>query len=202
MKKAKHSSEFMYRFLRPILGTVFKLYYHPTIIGQENIPKTGPILIVGNHKHLMDQCGPIIATKRVIHYMAKDEYFKGKWAWFFRITGCIPVNRRIKDTKAKEMAIDLLNDTKAIGIFPEGTRNKTTKTLLPFKYGAVSMAKKTDAFLVPFAITGDYQFRSHNLVYHFGKPFKVTDLDLGEANHLLEGTIKTLIEEGSRQKKN
>lgn len=40
------------------------------------------------------------------------------------------------------------------------------------------MAKKTDAYLVPFGITGDYTFRSKNLVIRYGKPFKVTDMDI------------------------
>ena len=60
-----------YSFFKTILVPIFKFWYRPTIIGKENIPKDGPILIVGNHKHLYDQCLAIIATKRPIHYMAK-----------------------------------------------------------------------------------------------------------------------------------
>ena len=167
MKKDKM---YAYRFLKPILGPIYKLYYNPKVIGKENIPTEGPILIVGNHKHLMDQCTAIISTKRPIHYMAKKEYFDGKMAWFFKLVGCIPVNRSIKDNNATKRALEVLNNGYALGLFPEGTRNKTDKFLLPFKYGAVSMAKKTDAYLVPFGVTGDYKFRSKNLVMRFGKP--------------------------------
>lgn len=192
-KKNNELPSFWYKLLKPVLGTLFKLYYNPKIIGKENIPKTGPILVVGNHKHIMDQCGPIISTKRVLHYMAKKEYFDGKFAWFFKVMGCISVNRSIKDKAAKEKAISVLENGGAIGLFPEGTRNRTKEVLLPFKFGAVSMAKKTDAYLVPFSITGDYKFRSKNLVYTFGKPFKVTDMEMEDANRLLEKTIKELI---------
>ena len=186
----------LYRIGRFILGPFFKWYYNPTIIGKENIPKEGAILIVGNHKHLYDQCLSIISTKRFIKYMAKREYFDNKKTrWFFKAVGCISVDRSVHDGKAKGEAIETLKNGGAIGLFPEGTRNKTQEFLLPFKFGAVSMAKKTDAYLVPFGITGDYIFRSKNLVIKYGKPFKVTDMELEEANNLLYEIVKKLMED-------
>ena len=186
----------LYRIGRFILGPFFKWYYNPTIIGKENIPKEGAILIVGNHKHLYDQCLSIISTKRFIKYMAKREYFDNKKTrWFFKAVGCISVDRSVHDGKAKGEAIETLKNGGAIGLFPEGTRNKTQEFLLPFKFGAVSMAKKTDAYLVPFGITGDYIFRSKNLVIKYGKPFKVTNMELEEANNLLYETVKKLMED-------
>ena len=185
----------LYRVGRFILGPIFKFYYHPTIIGKENIPTDGAILIVGNHKHLYDQCLSIISTKRFIRYMAKKEYFDNKkTAWFFKHTGCISVDRKNHDNVAKEKAIETLKTGGAVGLFPEGTRNKTKEFLLPFKFGAVSMAKKTDAYLVPFGITGDYVFRSKNLAIRYGKTFKVTDMELEDANELLFNTVKELME--------
>ena len=190
---------FLYRLGRFILGPIFKWYYHPTIIGKENIPKEGPIIIAGNHKHLYDQCLTIVATKRGIHYMAKKEYFDDKKvSWFFKGTGCISVDRKHKDDQATSLALSVLNDGGAIGIFPEGTRNKTEAFLLPFKYGAVSMAKKTDATIVPFGITGDYKFRSKNLVIRYGKPFKVSKLSLKGANDKLYHEVKKLMHKNIR----
>ena len=104
MKKVEAKSklpEISYKIFKPILGLIYRFYYNPKIIGKENIPKSGPIIVAGNHKHVMDQCGPILATKRPIHYMAKKEYFDGKHAWFFKMMGCISVNRAIHDEKAK-----------------------------------------------------------------------------------------------------
>ena len=193
--KNKKLNEWGYKIFKPTLGTLFKLYYNPKIINAKVIPKTGPILVVGNHKHIMDQCSAIISTKRVIHYMAKKEYFDGKFAWFFKISGCISVDRSIHDENAKSAALDVLKEGKAIGLFPEGTRNKTDKFLLPFKFGAVSMAKKTDATIVPFGITGDYKFRSKNLTVRFGEPFKVGDMTLEEANKKLEEAVGNLMKE-------
>lgn len=185
---------YAYKIFKFILGPIFKLYYNPTIIGKENIPKEGSILVVGNHKHLFDQCLPIVATKRPIHYMAKKEYFDGKMAWFFKLAGCIPVDRSKKDKNATDLALSVLRDGHALGLFPEGTRNRTKEFLLPFKFGAVSMANKTDSYLVPFGITGDYKFRSKNLVIRFGTPFKVDD-DLEAANKRLEKEVARLMKE-------
>lgn len=198
---SKDKIPFGYRLAKAILGPIFKIYYHPTLIGKENIPKDGAIIVCGNHKHLYDQCLAIISTKRFLRYMAKKEYFDGPFAWFFKFVGCIPVNRSIKDTNAKEKAIEHLENNGAIGIFPEGTRNKTDKFLLPFKFGTVSMAKKTNAKIVPFGITGDYKFRSKNLTIRFGKPFEVCDMSLEEANNKLEEVIGNLMRKSLSEEK-
>jgi len=259
-----------YKILKPVLGFIYKLWYNPKIIGKENIPTEGSIVVVGNHVHIMDQCNVIIVTKRPIHYMAKKEYFDGKFAWFFKAVGCIPVDRSHKDDSATASALEVLKDGEALGLFPEGTRNgmkeerikelyntyfeeesyeeffnkmqqnKTSQVnfleelyqrkvitkdefldnvtsadaflkdmimnhrltkeeyydhiLLPLKFGAVSMAKKTNSCLVPFAITGDYKFRSKNLTIRIGKPFTPDD-DLEKANERLNMEIRNLMKE-------
>lgn len=188
------NTPFLYSLGKFILGPIFRLYYNPKIINKEYIPNDGPIIIAGNHKHLYDQCLSILATKRYIKYMAKREYFDSKKTkWFFKSVGCIPVDRSKKDENAKKLAIEHLDKGGAIGIFPEGTRNKTNKLLLDFKYGAVSMAKKTDAYIVPFAIIGDYVFRSKNLKIIYGKPFKVNDLTMENANKKLYNEVRKLL---------
>ena len=191
-----------YKIAKVILGPVYKLYYNPKIIGKEFIPKDGPIIVVGNHVHLMDQCAPILSTKRVLNYMAKKEYFdKKSTAWFFKSAGCIPVDRSKKDDNAVNSALEVLNSGGAIGLFPEGTRNRTDLFLQPFKFGAVSMARKTGAYLVPFGITGDYKFRSKNLTIRFGKPFKIgVDDDLERANEKLFKTVEKLMKESLKEK--
>ena len=186
-----------YSFLRGFLGFGFKLVYQIKITGKENIPASGPVVVCGNHNHVHDQFPVILSTKRMIHYMAKKEYFDGHFAWFFKAAGCIPVDRSKKDNNATSLALEVLKEGKALGLFPEGTRNKTDKFLLPFKFGAVSMASKTNALIVPFGITGDYKFRSKNLTVRFGKPFKVEG-DLEEANKKLEKEVEKLMRESMK----
>ena len=199
MKKRSFKGEIGYIILTPLMRILFRIYYNPKIINKKAIPKKGPILIVGNHKHVYDQCLTIMATHRPIHYMAKKEYFDGKMAWFFRLVGCISVNRSIKDTNATNQALEILKNDGAVGLFPEGTRNKTKDFLLPFKFGTVSMAKKTNATIIPFGLTGDYKFRSKNLTIRYGTPFKVGDMDLETANQKLYHEVETLMKENLKQ---
>ena len=119
----KKEDNFSYKFVRDVFGPVWNFYYNAKVVGQENIPEEGSIVVVGNHIHIMDQCPAILSTKRMLHYMAKKEYFDGKFAWFFKACGCIPVNRSIHDDSAKSAAMDVLNSDFALGLFPEGTRN-------------------------------------------------------------------------------
>lgn len=194
LKYENSKKMFMYNLCKCILRPLFKLWYPYKVINKEVTNVEGPVIFCGNHIHLMDQCLPILVTKRPIHYMAKIEYFQNpKTKWFFKMVGCIPVNRSIHDANAKDLAIEVLENNYALGLFPEGTRNKTKELLQPFKFGAVSMAKKTNATIIPFAITGDYKWRTKNLTLEFGKPFKVGDMTLEEANDKLYNEILTII---------
>lgn len=196
-------SDLGYKLTKKILKPIFYKKYEPTVINADVVPKEDPIILCGNHYHVLDQCGPLFEIPRVVHYMAKKEYFDDfKTRWFFKMVGCISVDRENHEEakKAKEKAINILKKGGAIGIFPEGTRNKTDAFLLPFKYGAVSMAQKADATIVPFAVTGKYE-KGGNLLVRFGEPFKVTDMPKEEANEKLFNVIKTLKEENLGIKK-
>ena len=201
-KEQKELPNTGFKIFRGTLGPIFRFWYRPTVINKEVIPKEGPIIICANHKHLYDQCSIIISTKRIIHYMAKKEYWdKRRTRWFFNAAGCIPVNRQIHDEDAKSAALHVLEQGGAIGIFPEGTRNKTKEFLLPFKFGAVSMAKKTGATIVPAGITGDYKFRTKNLTLRFGEPFKVDDMTLEEANNKLRDEVGRLMRKSEMEER-
>lgn len=202
-----------YKIIKTIVGPFFRIYYNPKIIGANNIPKEGAIIVAGNHRHTLDQHNVSLATKRPIRYLAKKEYFDGQASilgktnkitiaitkWFVNAVGCIRVDRDIKDTEATDKAVEVLNNKEAIGIFPEGTRNTTEDLLLPFKFGTVSLAAKTDAYIVPFAQTGDFKFRSKNLIIRFGEPFKVNNMNLEEANKKLQDIIELLMLENLKE---
>ena len=145
----------LYRFLRPIIKFLI-LFIRPKYIGLENIPKEGAIILAGNHTSILDPLILISATKRSIHFLAKEELWHGLKKIIFNNMGLIPVNRKIKDHNALVMAEDYLKDGSVIGIFPEGTTEKG-RGLLPFKIGSVKMAQDTNTKIVPFIINGKYR---------------------------------------------
>lgn len=188
-----------YKFIRFIVRPICMIWFNPKIIGKENIPTDGPVIIACNHVSMIDPCWNVITAKRVIHYMAKDKYVDKKiLGYFFKWMGCIKVKTNVKNDEAVKEAINVLNNKEVLGIFPEGTRNKTNEILLPFKYGAVSMAKKTNALIVPVCITGDIKFRSKNLMIRYGKPFKVEN-DLTVSNDKLVNEILKLIKQNKKE---
>ena len=182
----------LYRFLRFILKPFFKIIFRQIVIGFENIPDDGGVILAGNHTGNLDAAMMLYAPKRIVHMLAKKELFSNKLSnWFFRSMGAIPVDRKIHDSNAKIEAIKVLNDDNVIGIFPEGTVNKTDEYLLPFKFGAVSFAYKTGAEIVPFAICGKYKIFKDNIIIIYGKPYKVGS-DLEKENHKLREKVRKL----------
>ncbi len=91
-----------------------------------------------------------------------------------------------------ENAINLLKEEKSIGIFPEGTRNKTDQLLLPLRKGTTLLAKKQMQKIIPFAITGKYR-PFGGLTIEFGEPIDVTNMDTTEANTVLTEKIMDLL---------
>lgn len=192
----------LYRIVRTLGYPIFLLLYRPEFEGRNNIPKSGSVILAGNHTNNLDAAIMLAGPTRVVHMLAKKELFKSKISnAFFRSMGCIPVDRKIHDENAKSEAIEVLKNNEVIGIFPEGTVNRTNDIILPFKYGAVSFAKKTGAYIVPFTITGKYKLFRRNIKITYGKPYKVTD-DLEIENKKLMNIItKMLIKERSNVKR-
>ena len=107
--------------------------------------------------------------------------------------GCIPVNRKIHDKDALKKAKEELKKGCVIGIFPEGTINRTEQVVLPFKIGAVKMAQGENSFLVPFVITGKYRlFRKSIQIEFLPKRKILKNLDI--ENQLLMQEIGKRLE--------
>ena len=190
----KINDSFLYRLLQPIFKLLFYIVYKPTVINKNYIPLDGKCVIAGNHKHALDPILVDYCTDRVVHTLAKKELHDSRFGWFFKAIGTIPVDLHANHNKdALNSAVDYLNEGYLINLSPEGKRNYTKEILLPFKYGAVVMAKRTNSLIVPYSITGDYHFRSKNLKIVFGKPLDISKLDIEEANQKLYNTIKELI---------
>ena len=183
----------LYKIIKPIVIVFTKLFLHPKYEGLENIPKEKRIVLAGNHIHPYDCLVLMCSTKRNIHFLAKDELWKGPKKIIFSNLELIPVNRREKDKYALKKAEEYLQDEEVIGIFPEGTTEKG-RGLLPFKMGAVKMAKDTDTKIIPFAITGSYKpFKKIHIT--FGDTITIKSDNLEHENNKLRRIVEKMIKE-------
>ena len=141
-------NKILYKTLKIIIKPLLKILYRPKAYGKENIPKDGPIIFAGNHKHAVDPVVVMTNTDRIVHYMAKESIFKGLHGKILESIGIIKVYRTKSNPTAVIEAEQILKQGGTIGIFPEGTRNKTDQELLKFRHGAVAIAKKANASLI------------------------------------------------------
>lgn len=189
-----NKNPFLYRLFRPIISIVFKGFYNPKIENKELIPKEGAVILAGNHKNALDPILVDCSTKRTVHTLAKKELHDGTFGWFFKGVGTILVDREKSNNKdALNEAVTFLKEGCIINLSPEGKRNRTKEILLPFKYGAVVMAKRTGTKIIPYSIVGDYKFRSKNLKITFDEPLDVSQLEIEEANEELYNKVRKLV---------
>lgn len=178
-----------YKIIRPFVFFIVKVFFHPKVKGLENIPKTGGVVLAGNHTKWLDPVMLVGLVKRQVHFLAKKELFDGILCSFVHGMGCVSVNRKIHDKNALNSAEEYLNNGLCVGIFPEGTINRTKDVIMPFKIGAVKMSHDTNSKLVPFIITGKYKIFGKSVCIEFLKPISIGD-NLDEENQRLMNIIK------------
>lgn len=183
----------LYKIAKAIYSKLLKILYNPTTKGTKNIPEKGPIIIVGNHKHAFDPIMVMSHTNRTIYYMAKESLFKGIHGKILESIGTIKIHRNKSNPIAIKEAEEILKQGGAVGIFPEGTRNRTNQELLKFRHGAVEIAKKTNTPIIPFAIKGDYKLFKKGLSIEFGKPIKISHMEVEEANNYIRNEVLNIL---------
>lgn len=183
----------IYNLLSEVNDYFIKLAFNPTVIYDEEINDTGKIILAGNHKSNFDPLLLQYAFKRPIHFLAKEELFKNFLAPLMNYVEAIPVKRDGRDFDCLKKSLSVLDKGEVIGIFPEGTFNKSDNLILPFKLGTIMIAKRSKSNIIPFSITGDYKLIKNNLRINFGKVIKTDELSSLKLLEKLENDVKTLI---------
>ncbi len=159
-----------------IARVFFKTFYDFKVEGLENIPKTGALIIAGNHLSNADPpaIGAFAGLVRDSRFMAKKELFAiPVLGWFFRRCGYISVDRKraIGDFGALEEAIAALERGESVIMFPEGTRSKTGKPQKP-KSGVGLLVYKTGVPVLPVKVQGTFGWPwVRHIRVKFGTPF-------------------------------
>lgn len=144
----------LYAILKPICWLCVHLFGRYRVSGRENIPRTGPVLVVANHLIWYDTILIGLAFPRRLWFMAKVEIFRLPIVGpFCRLTGQIPVHRGESDRAALEKALQYLREGRAVTIFPEGTVARHER-LLAAHTGVAMLALRSGVPVLPVAHTG------------------------------------------------
>ncbi|MBR3457388.1 MAG: 1-acyl-sn-glycerol-3-phosphate acyltransferase [Selenomonadaceae bacterium] len=169
----------LYALARCFFVPFFKIFFRARVLGAENLPAEGPVILAANHLSNWDP--PFLACflPRPVSYMAKIELFKNPvFAAAIRSCHAFPVKRGAADRGAIKTAMQVLKEERVLGVFPEGTRSRTGK-MQKAEAGVALIASMSDAPVVPAAILGTNEIfskgrRFPKLTIAYGKPMKFT----------------------------
>ncbi len=139
----------MRRFLIVVASFFFKIIYPFKIYNKPKKIEGGGVVCC-NHYKASDFLYMFNLTERPVSLIAKKEAFNNKFiAFILKKFKAIPINRDGNDLKALMECTKRLKNNELIGVFPEGTRNRTEQDLLPLKSGFVYFAIKSKTPIIP-----------------------------------------------------
>ena len=131
---------------------VLRPFWKVTLHGAEHVPADGPVILAGNHTGFLD--GPLLVglSPRPVHFMVKQEMFKGPIGPALHWLGQISVDRYGADRAAILAALGALEQGGVLGVFPEGTRS--ADDFATMHNGLAYFALRSGAPVVPVACLG------------------------------------------------
>lgn len=142
------------------------VFYKYEVIGQENIPSEGNLMIAANHKSNLDPIflGAAI-RKREMAPIGKKELFEIKpIGYILKKLNGIPINREKPDVSTIKNILRAIKEGYAVGIFPEGTRIKEPG-FGKAKAGLSVFAIKSKSVVVPVSIISNYKLFNKVTIY-------------------------------------
>ena len=150
--------------------------------GLENVPKTGPAILVGDHPNIMDGVVLSVVCDRPVRMLVAAELCSSPWvSRIIDNLGWLPVERHEsgKNSGSMKACLEALERGEVVAIFPEGKTNYG-KELLPFKSGAALLAHKSGAPVIPFSVKGTEKlYPDGSKTLHSGK----VAIQFGEEQH-------------------
>lgn len=124
--------------------------------GTQHMPKKGPLLVVCNHFSFIDPPLLVGCMPRVITFVAKAELWDSAGSRLFcKANGMMPIRRGEPDLSALRGVLRVLEEGRAVGFFPEGTRGRDpVKTLKEAQAGIALLARLSGAPILPVGVYG------------------------------------------------
>lgn len=175
----------LYRLFQNIVRLGWRAIGPVEVRGLENVPQTGPVLVIGNHQSYLD---PILVQsfcRRPMHTMAKStQYGSTVMRWLMPRLLAFPVRRYQVDPQAVRTVLRHLRRGDAVGIYIEGERSWDGRLQAP-RLGTLRVILKSGVPVVPVSIAGTYDVwpRWHGRLQRapvritFGKPLHFPRLD-------------------------
>ena len=133
-----------------------KLFHGFKVIGIENVPVEGGLIIVCNHISHLDPPALGVSVGRRVRFVAKQELFEQFFLkWYLPAVGVIPLKRGGGGKVMLDTAADAIKAGDAVVLFPEGTRSKTGMPGHP-RTGFIVLTAMSGAPVLPMRISGSY----------------------------------------------
>jgi 1-acyl-sn-glycerol-3-phosphate acyltransferase len=124
--------------------------------GRQNIPLSGPALLVSNHQSFFDPILVGLGTRRHLCYLARKTLFRHRGlAWLIRMLNAVPIDHDGVGKEGIKTVLQVLERGQAVVVFPEGHRT-SDGTMLPLRAGIQLLVKRTGAPIIPVGIAGAY----------------------------------------------
>jgi 1-acyl-sn-glycerol-3-phosphate acyltransferase len=187
---------------RPTIGTAVELLTRLRVYGRERVPMDGGLVVACNHFSWIDP--PVLgaAIPRTLYFMAKVEAHRVPGlGQLMRSFGAFSVRRGESDREAVRTMRQLVRDGHALGLFAEGTRQRSGVPG-PVQPGAAMVAINEAAPVICAAIYGSFEWRLGNfspVSLAWGTPMSFDGLPRGgkgykEASAEIEREIRKLWE--------
>lgn len=148
----------LFRVLPRFLGEILKKYFRVEVVGLENIPKTGPVIMAPNHSGFSG-FDAIVLNHVLINDFKRVPRILMHHLWFLTPTTSIPASKLGFVEANYENGVKYLKKKNMIVLFPEGEHGNFKPSsemyqLQEFKRGFVRMALESKATIVPTLIIG------------------------------------------------
>ena len=160
----------LYWVFRAIFHIFFKILNRIEVIGYENVPKGGGVIVAANHVSYLDPPLVGVALKWRATYMAKEGLFKIPLLGAFVRSFSFPVRRGRPQPSTMKEAVRRLSKGELVVMFPEGGRS-SDGNILDAKRGVAVIAAMSKSPIIPTLITGSE--RSLPVGAKFIKPVKI-----------------------------
>jgi 1-acyl-sn-glycerol-3-phosphate acyltransferase len=161
---------------KPTFDVLVRIFSSFRSYGTERIPRNGPVVLCFNHFSWLDPWAMGITCPRTIYYVAKQEaHATPLMGPFIRLFGTLPVRRGESDREAVRLMREVVRRGDALGMFPEGTRQKREPGVV--QPGAAMVAIQEGVSVVCGAIHGTQDWRLGNfrpVSVAFGEPLDLS----------------------------